>query len=230
MGRRNREDQKIVSVEDPVECLIPGVNQIQVNPHRGLDFITAVRAAFRLDADVIVAGELRDAATAQAMLQAALAGHAAFTQLYGADARSGLQRLLDVGLDPVLLGDGLAAMVGQRLVGRLCPRCRVEDVRGPEERRAIDPDGVLEGRTLYRRGSGCADCAGGCTGALAVFEVLPMSAGLRKALAEGRRGQDLRDAIEALGHRGMRAHALRLVARGLTSLREVEAFLEPDRR
>lgn len=224
VGRRNRDDQTIVSVEDPVECRIPGVNQLQVDPVKGFEFIDGLRAAFRMDADVIVAGELRDRATAQALLQAALTGHAAFTQLHGTDAVSGLQRLLDVGLDPLLLGDGLTAVVGQRLVGRLCPHCRCEDERSVEERSALDPRGLLDGTTSYRRGSGCERCCGGFTGALAVHEVLTMTPTLRKALGEGLRGQALRDVVAEEAFEDMGVAGLRLVARGLTSLSEVQAL------
>jgi type IV pilus assembly protein PilB len=175
----NRPDKKILTVEDPVEYRIPGINQVQVHPHIGLDFSRVLRAFLRQAPNVVLVGEIRDRETAEVAIQASLTGHIVFSTVHTNDAPSAVTRLLDMGVPPFLIATSLQGVLAQRLLRRLCPDCHE-----PEAASLLDQEvlGVAPG-TQVQRPRGCRKCNGtGYRGRVGAFEWLDMSEHLREAL------------------------------------------------
>ncbi|KXU36025.1 pilus assembly protein PilB [Cephaloticoccus capnophilus] len=172
----NTTEAKLLSVEDPVEYEIDGIMQVPVNAPIGLTFASALRAFLRQDPDVIMVGEIRDLATAQVAIQAALTGHLVFSTLHTNDAAGAITRLVDMGVEPFLISSTVSAVLAQRLLRRICPHCKTSYQPSTEllASEGIDPRAVA-GRPFYR-GRGCSHCHNtGYLGRLGIFEWLPMS-------------------------------------------------------
>jgi type II secretory ATPase GspE/PulE/Tfp pilus assembly ATPase PilB-like protein len=179
------EEKKIITVEDPVEYQLPGINQIHVRPQIGLTFASGLRSIVRQDPDVIMVGEIRDSETADIAIQAALTGHLVFSTLHTNDAAGAITRLLDMGAEPYLVASSLVGSVAQRLVRQICPQCKetAEYSAATLREVGIDPDGSE--RHQLRRGAGCEAC--GHTGyrrRLGVFELLPIDDQVRQMIVE----------------------------------------------
>jgi type II secretory ATPase GspE/PulE/Tfp pilus assembly ATPase PilB-like protein len=220
--REIRSDQrKIVTIEDPVEYVVEGIDQIQTNERIGLTFESLLRRVLRQDPDVIMVGEIRDPETAALAVRAALTGHLVFSTLHTNDAVSVIPRLVDMGVEPYLVAGVLRGALAQRLVRRLCTGCRQPTTPTGTQRRILREAGV-EGDTLFRA-VGCEACSGtGYRGRLAVSEVFRMNPALEAAIAR-REGREALAAI--LGEGGMEslvADGLSKVASGFTSFDEVE--------
>ena len=217
-GRRS-----IVSVEDPVERRIDGVNQIPVNNASGNSFAAVLRSVLRQDPNVLMVGEIRDEEVAQIVGQAAYTGHLVLTSMHTADAASAMTRLVNLGLEPYKVAESLSAIVAQRLVRRLCPSCKV-----PEP--AAAPQSPLRPVTSrMRRGPGCTDCKlTGYVDRVAVAEVFTPTDAMRVAIAKGITAVELKQQMKESGHRSMRDAAMRLVDEGVTSLDEVNRVLVED--
>jgi type II secretory ATPase GspE/PulE/Tfp pilus assembly ATPase PilB-like protein/ActR/RegA family two-component response regulator len=214
-GRRS-----IVSVEDPVERRIDGVNQIPVNIAAGASFAAVLKSVLRQDPNVLMVGEVRDNEVAQIVGQAAYTGHLVLTSMHTADAASAMTRLMNLGLEPYKVAESLTAVVAQRLVRRLCPHCSVAADSGDRQEA---PQAVTQRR---RPGSGCKQCKlTGYIDRIAVAEVFTPTEALRTAIAKGMTALELRQAMKEAGHRFMRDAALRLVDEGITSLDEVNRVL-----
>ncbi|WP_340116989.1 type II secretion system ATPase GspE [Pelagibius sp. 7325] len=215
----NEIERKILTVEDPVEYQMEGVNQIQVKRQIGLTFASVLRAILRQDPDVIMIGEIRDLETAQIAVQAALTGHLVISTLHTNSAASTMTRLLDMGVERFLVASTVIGVVAQRLVRRLCPACRVAY---PAVEALGDSATVRSGvHTLYRPG-GCARCNGtGYHGRSVVFELLPMAPGVRRAVLDGADEDTLHGQAAAEGMRSLYSDALVKAAAGVTSLDEV---------
>ena len=168
----------VVTVEDPVEYQIPGVNQVQVNTQVGLTFASALRSFLRQDPNIIFVGEVRDTETADLAIQAALTGHQVFSTVHTNSASGAPPRLLDMGVEPFLLTSALNAAVGQRVVRKICPKCRVEFPMAPE---VLENMKVVLGNLMPKvgklfKGQGCNFCGHtGYLGRLGIFEVLIMN-------------------------------------------------------
>jgi type IV pilus assembly protein PilB len=214
-GRRS-----IVSVEDPVERRIDGVNQIPVNVAAGASFAAVLKSVLRQDPNVMMVGEVRDGEVAQIVGQAAYTGHLVLTSMHTIDAASAMTRLMNLGLEPYKVAESLTAVVAQRLVRRLCPHCSVS--AQPERQ-----PGVLHVVTSRRRpGPGCKECKlTGYIDRVAVAEVFTPTEAMRTAIARGMTALELRKEMKASGHRFMRDVALRLVDEGVTSIEEVNRVL-----
>jgi general secretion pathway protein E len=214
----NRPERKILTVEDPVEYLIPGINQLPVKPQIGLTFAHALRSFLRQDPDVLMVGEIRDKETAEIAIQAALTGHLLLSTLHTNTAAAAITRLLDMGIDDYLITSTLHVVLGQRLVRRLCPACREPYEPSPEVLRRF----AIECAGPWYRAVGCGSCEGtGYRKRTTLIEALPMTDAVRaKVLA----GADAH-AIEALaleeGMRSMLRHGLERVMAGDTSLEEI---------
>jgi general secretion pathway protein E len=214
----NVTERKILTVEDPVEYMLPGVNQVPVKPQIGLTFAHALRSFLRQDPDVLMVGEIRDRETAEVAIQAALTGHLLLSTLHTNTAAGAITRLLDMGIDDYLITSTLHVVIGQRLVRRLCGACRTPYQPAREVRERF---GVAEESTWFRA-TGCAACEGtGYRKRTTILEALPMSEGVRaKVLARADA-----HAIEAVaveeGMRTMLGHGLQRVAAGETTLEEV---------
>ncbi len=178
----NRSDRKILTVEDPVEYRIKGINQVQVHPQIGLDFARVLRAFLRQAPNIVLVGEIRDRETAEVAIQASLTGHLVFSTVHTNDAPSAVTRLLDMGVPPFLIATSLQGVLAQRLVRRLCPDCSVEEPATPLERRLL---GLAEGAVLQHP-RGCRSCRrSGFRGRVGVFEWMRMNEDLREALFQG---------------------------------------------
>ena len=216
LKERNEEDEKIISVEDPVEYSLEGISQIRVNYKFGLTFPTALRSSLRNDPDVIAAGEVRNVETAEILMQAALSGHMVFTSLHGAHAISSLLRLMNIGIEPSHIGDCLQGILAQQLVRRLCPSCRTKDSENYGKQ--------YEGLTLYKA-QGCEECHNGYKGRMAIHEFLPMTPGLVKAVMSRLDHNELLEAAHKDGFRSFWDNAKELLKDGLTSMEELKRML-----
>jgi type IV pilus assembly protein PilB len=211
----------VVSVEDPVEYQIGGINQVQIAPKRGLTFPSALRSILRQDPDVILVGEVRDHETGVLAAEAALTGHLVLTSLHTNDAISSVTRLLELGVAPYLVAPSLIGVVAQRLVRTVCKACREDYVPDAEELSALGLPGVPAG-TRVARAHGCSACHGsGYVGRTAVRELLTVDDEIRLMITRGAATDEIRAAAFAKGFRTMRFHALRLWLAGITTTREL---------
>ena len=224
LKRLNNGERKILTVEDPVEYQLDGVNQVQVRPGIGLSFARALRAFMRHDPDVIMIGEIRDLETAQIAVQAALTGHKVLSTVHTTDAASTITRLLDMGVEDYLLPSTLNGIVAQRLVRTLCPACREPVEATPELLRQLGLDDAAgpNGAVTFHRARGCQACGGvGYRGRTSILEVLPMGAELGQLVLRHPDAQQLQRAALASGMRSMYHDGIRKVRAGLTALEEV---------
>ena len=194
----------LVTLEDPVEYRLPGANQVQVNPRAGLTFPAALRSVLRQDPDVIMVGEIRDRETAEIAMAAAITGHLVLSTIHTVDAPGAITRLLNMGVPPFLVADGLAGVVSQRLVRRLCSVCG------------------------GRRASGCSRCPDGYRGRTGVFQVLAMTDALRESVAQGAPLGLLRSLAQEGGMASLKEDAFRKVSEGITSPHEVGRVIHGD--
>lgn len=229
----NIPDANLVTLEDPVEYHVTGVNQTQVNPDVGLTFATGLRSILRQDPDIIMVGEIRDTETATLAIHAALTGHLVLTTLHTNDAVGAIPRLVDMGVQPFLLAAVLRLVGAQRLVKQVCPSCRVAVPLPPPIREQLRKE--LEGlpaaekteenqRTLSRlfHGKGCAECAEkGTRGRFAIAEVVPVSEAFREAIIKNASHDALRDLARRDGALTMRQDGMLKALAGLVSLEEV---------
>ena len=224
LHRLNTEERKIMTVEDPVEYQLDGVNQIHVKPQIGLDFANALRAIVRQDPDIIMVGEMRDTETVRIAVQSALTGHLVLSTLHTNDAAGAITRLLDMGVEDYLLTSTINAIVGQRLVRRLCPHCREAEPVLPELQEELNLGRYLEpgAPPVLYRAQGCEHCGGsGYRGRLALAEVLLMSNGLRGLVMRHANATELQATAVAEGMETMYQEGLRKCVAGLTTLDEV---------
>ena len=202
LSRLNKPSVNIVTLEDPVEYQIPGINQVQINPPAGLTFAKGLRAFLRQDPNIILVGEIRDRETTQLAIQAALTGHLVFSTLHTNDSATAIPRLIDLGGEPFLIASVLNAVVAQRIVRRICPNCKVtyeppsqiqenvKEVLGP-----LLPRPYLEGRPIIlAKGNGCHECSNtGYLGRIAIFEVLKISPTINRMILQQVGAKDIED-------------------------------------
>jgi type IV pilus assembly protein PilB len=215
-------DRNIVTLEDPVEIQVPGITQVQVSDKQGLTFARGLRSVLRQDPDIVLVGEVRDTETAELALKASLTGHLVLTTLHTNDAVAAVTRLVDMGVEPFLVASSLTLVVAQRLVRRPCEACAAPYVPSPRTLAllGLSEQDLADARPL--RGKGCAECAGtGYRGRLGVFEVLPITAALRKVLLSTPTEAAIGAAARANGMMTLRASALAAAHRGETTYEEV---------
>lgn len=219
----NTSERKIITVEDPVEYQMEGINQIQAKPQIGLTFASALRSIVRQDPDVIMIGEMRDLETARIAVQSALTGHLVLSTLHTNDAAGGVTRLLDMGLEEYLLTSTVNGILAQRLVRKLCPVCKVGSPAAPElvkelRLQRFAPDGDI---VLYKP-VGCPACAGmGYRGRLAIIEFLPMTDPVRKLIMAHEEAGAIQKLAIAEGMQTLYENGLVKVIEGITTLEEV---------
>jgi len=219
----NRPDVKIITAEDPVEYYISGINQVQVADRIGLSFARILKAMLRCAPNIILVGEIRDLATAEIAIQAALTGHLVFSTLHTNDAPSALTRLVDLGVKPFLVSASVQAVLAQRLVRRLCVECAVEYAPGESELRGLGLDPrLIQGRS-FRKPRGCRSCEGlGYRGRVALYERMQMDHTLREMTFKQRPLDEIRSTGLATGAlHGILADGGRKVIEGVTSVNEV---------
>jgi type IV pilus assembly protein PilB len=222
LNRVNTGDNNIVTVEDPVEYQLAGINQSQVNLAASITFARGLRAILRQDPDVILVGEIRDRETAEIAVQSALTGHLVFSSLHTNDAASALPRLLDMGVEPFLIASSVIGVIGQRLVRVVCRNCKVTY---RPERRVLEELGVPEdehGHIHFARGAGCPVCSGrGYRGRTGVFEVLRMSDPIKRMILDKTSTLEIREQALQEGIQTMQQAGLRKVMDGTTTPEEV---------
>lgn len=219
------EDVKVVTVEDPVEFVVPGANQIQINEQIGLGFDTILRRVLRQDPNVIMVGEIRDAATAEIALRAALTGHLVLSTLHTNDAVSAIPRLVNMGVEPYLVASVLRGVIAQRLVRRLCPACRKARQASAGERVILDvmDDGRGNKERIVHEAVGCPACGDtGYKGRSLVAEAFVSNPGLEELIVEGAHATELSVYLADSGFTTLRSEAARLILSGETTLREAE--------
>jgi type IV pilus assembly protein PilB len=218
----NRPDRKIITVEDPVEYLLAGINQVQVNETVGLTFGAALRSILRQAPNVIMIGEIRDLETASIAINASLTGHLVFSTLHTNDAPSAVTRLIDIGVKPFLVASSTRALMAQRLVRKVCKQCAAPYKPTEQEVRALGLDGAqLQGANLLH-GKGCGNCSNtGFRGRFGIFEIFVIDDDARKLIYEKVPSSVLRARAREMGMRTLREDGIRKVLGGLTTPDEV---------
>ena len=229
IGDLNKRDVNLVTLEDPVEYNIDGVNQVQIQEKTGMTFASGLRAILRQDPDIIAVGEIRDGETAEIAMRAAITGHVVLSTIHTSDAIGTIERLTDMGVEPYLVASALKGVFSQRLIRRICPDCRKPYEATEEEQTELGLT-PKPGRIFYR-GEGCPACFGsGYRGRTGVFEIFPLGIKVRRMIAT-RAG---RDAIETLlrdpesGFVSLKENAIRLVEEGQTTVDEVLRVVYED--
>ena len=220
LSKINNVDLKIITIEDPVEYQLRGINQIQVNTKSGLTFASGLRSILRHDPDVVLIGEIRDQETAEIAVQASLTGHLVFSTLHTNDAPGATTRLIDMGVEPYLVTSTLEMVVAQRLVRLICPKCK-EAIAASEVEKLRSEFGQEVPAVMYR-GRGCRNCMGtGYRGRQGVFEMMPITDDLRTLILERGSSRDLRRVAVRQGMSSLRADGWRLIREGRTTPEEV---------
>jgi type II secretion system protein E len=230
LDKINSPEKKIITIEDPVEYQLRGVNQIQVKPKIGLTFASGLRHIVRQDPDIIMVGEIRDQETADIAIHAALTGHFVFSTLHTNDAPGAVTRLLDMGLEPYLVASVLEGVLAQRLVRLVCQACRTPYHPEVTDLRAMGVEHVPAGAQLVR-GVGCSECRGtGYRGRTGIYEFMRLSEDLRSLALRKAPGHELRQHAIAAGMTTLRQDGWSKCCMGLTSVEEVLRVTheEPD--
>ena len=219
----NTPQRKIITVEDPVEYQMEGINQIQAKPQIGLTFASALRSIVRQDPDVIMIGEMRDLETARIAVQSALTGHLVLSTLHTNDAAGGVTRLLDMGLEEYLLTSTVNGILAQRLVRKLCPVCKEEKLAEPELVKELRLDRFTnQSHIKLYKSVGCVACSGtGYRGRLAIIEFLPMTDPIRKLIMAHEEAGTIQKLAIAEGMQTLYENGLVKVVEGITTLEEV---------
>ncbi len=219
----NEEDKNIITVEDPVEYRLPGVNQMQVNPKAGLTFASALRSILRADPDIVLIGEVRDRETAMIAVEAALTGHLVLTSLHTNDAPSALTRLIEMDVETFLVASAIDSVVAQRLARKLCERCKV--AYAPDERELIAagfPESSWSELGEIFQAQGCAACANtGYRGRMGLYEVMPVTEEIERLTVERASSEAIRAVAVEQGMITLRDDGLEKVRMGLTSIEEI---------
>ena len=218
----NKREVNLVTLEDPVEYNVDGVNQVQINEKTGMTFAKGLRAILRQDPDIISIGEIRDGETAEIAMRSAITGHVVLSTVHTSDALGTVERLIDMGVEPYLVASALKGVFSQRLVRRICPECKMQYAPSEEEQTELGLQ--YDPRRIFYKGKGCPRCFDtGYRGRTGVFEIFPLNIQVRRMIAAGKG----REAIEKLitdpenGFVSLKESAIRLVEQGITTTDEV---------
>lgn len=218
----NHPDRKIITVEDPVEYQMTGINQVQVRREVGMTFAAALRSMLRQAPNIIMIGEIRDLETAEIAINASLTGHMVFSTLHTNDAPSAVTRLVDIGVKPFLVSASLRAALAQRLVRKICTNCKSVYAPDPRTLQAIGINEIEASKITFYHGDGCPKCNGiGFKGRMGIFEIFIVNEELQQMIYEGKTLVELRTKARELGMRSMREDGIRKVGGGLTTADEV---------
>ena len=218
----NSSGKNITTVEDPVEYVFPGINQIQTNDQAGLTFATGLKAILRQDPDVILVGEIRDADTARIAVQSALTGHLVLSSLHGTDSVAALHRFLDMGIEAFLIASSVVGVIGQRLLRRVCDSCKEPYSPGADELAVFRQHSGGSEKSTFYRGNGCNFCANtGFRDRIGVYELLRITPELRRLIVGWATTEELRRLAVAQGMRTMLREAMALVEADITTIPEV---------
>ena len=222
LSKINSTEIKIVTVEDPIEYQLKGVNQMQVQPKIGLSFATGLRHILRHDPDVMMIGEVRDYETAEIAIRAALTGHLIFSTLHTNDACGTVTRLLDMGVEPFLVSSSLECLIAQRLVRLICPDCKVAARSNKEILEHLEGIEIDATKIQLHEGKGCKHCRStGYRGRTAIYEVLPMNESIRQMVLSRASSQEIKKQALSMGMRTLRQDGIKKVLGVLTTISEV---------
>jgi len=218
----NTDERNISTAEDPVEIRVPGINQVQINPKKGMTFAGALRSFLRQDPDVVMVGEIRDLETAEIAIKAAQTGHLVLSTLHTNDAPQTISRLMNMGIAPYNITSSVTLVIAQRLARRLCKHCKKESELPATALLAegFTQDEVDAGLKVHEP-VGCDQCNGGYRGRVGVYQVMPMSEEIQKIILEGGNAMQIAEAAERSGVNDLRRSALLKVKQGVTSLAEI---------
>jgi len=225
----NKPDRKIITVEDPVEYQLNGINQVPVRADVGMTFASALRSMLRQAPNIVMIGEIRDLETAEIAINASLTGHMVFSTLHTNDAPSAVTRLIDIGVKPFLVSTSLRAVLGQRLVRKICPKCTQPYQPTAAELRSLNISPAMASAANFAKGTGCANCNGtGFRGRLVIVELFLINEDVQRLIYENTGSARLRDKARSFGMRTMREDGLRKVTAGLTTIDEVVSITVGD--
>lgn len=223
LNELNGGEVNIITVEDPVEADVDGINQVQVNEKAGLTFASALRSILRQDPDIIMIGEIRDEETANIAVKAAITGHLVVSTLHTNSAASTVTRLEDMGIEPYMVADSVVGIIAQRLVRRICPKCRVETQLTDTDKLRLHIRGDSNPLIYKPSESGCVYCNNsGYRGRIGVYEIMPITAPLREVISRGGGAEEIQNVALKEGLTTLRLGATKLVLKGITSINEVE--------
>ena len=210
----------LLTVEDPVESTIKGINQVQVNVKAGLTFASALRAFLRQDPDIIMVGEIRDMETAEIATRAAITGHLVFSTLHTNDAASSITRMIDMGIEPFMMSSSVVGVIAQRLVRRLCKKCRKKIEPDEYQRNVLD---LKEGEEVeIYEAVGCEECNNtGYRGRIAVYEIMSINREIRDLIAKNENADVIKEAALRNGMKTLRMNCARVVKNGVTTIDEM---------
>lgn len=221
LGELNRPDRKIITAEDPVEYYLPGINQVEVKHQIGLDFARIIRAMLRQAPNVILVGEIRDTETGEMAIQASLTGHLVFSTLHTNDAPGAITRLIDMGVQPFLVASSLMAVMAQRLLRTVCPKCGESYQPDQAELGMFELTPEQIETANFRRGKGCKNCQHtGCRGRKAVFELMMLNASIREMAFRSEPAQNIRRQARLYGMKTLVEDALDKALEGISTLTE----------
>jgi type II secretory ATPase GspE/PulE/Tfp pilus assembly ATPase PilB-like protein len=225
----NSIDQRIITIEEPVEYELPGVNQISVKSEIGLTFASGLRHILRQDPDVIMVGEVRDLETAEIAIRAALTGHLVFSTLHTNDAPGAITRLIDMGIEPFLVSSSVEALIAQRLIRTNCQACKEEYKPTPEFLREVGFPAQDIGKVKFYRGRGCEECRfTGFKGRSAIYEILVMSEALRPLIIERASSSAIKQMAISHGMKTLRDDGWDKVRQGMTTVEEIARVTQED--
>lgn len=220
LSRLNKDEVNIITVEDPVEYQLQGINQVQVNHSTGLSFAKGLRAILRQDPNIVMVGEIRDAETAEIAIRAAMTGHLVFSTLHTNSAVNSITRLIDMGVEPFLVSSAVNCIVAQRLVRRVCLKCTVDYTPSGEEKHLLESHGFAA--ASLKKGAGCAECGrSGYKGRLAIHEVLPIDDTLRAMILQKKPDSAYRNYAVEHGLVPLLKDGLAKAVSGLTTVAEI---------
>ena len=230
LNQINKPDRKIITVEDPVEYQMAGINQVQVTSDIGMTFAAALRAILRQAPNIIMIGEIRDLETAEIAVNASLTGHLVFSTLHTNDAPSAVTRLIDIGVKPFLVASSTRAIMAQRLVRKICVKCKEAHKPTDTELHLLGKAAEQLASTEIYMGRGCADCSGtGYRGRLGIYEIFVLDDAARHMIGDQVAAAEIREQARRLGMRTLREDGLRKVVAGATTLDEVFRVTMGDR-
>jgi general secretion pathway protein E/type IV pilus assembly protein PilB len=225
----NKPDRKIITVEDPVEYVLAGINQVPVRHDVGMTFASALRSMLRQAPNIVMVGEIRDLETAEISINASLTGHMVFSTLHTNDAPGAITRLIDIGVKPFLVSSSLRAAVAQRLVRKICKQCKKPYTPDTNELRSLNITSQQASTATFMRGEGCQNCNGtGYRGRAGIFEMFVVNEEIQRMIYDNVGTAKLRDKARSLGMRTMREDGVRKVLAGQTSIDEVVSITVGD--
>lgn len=218
----NSTEKKIMTIEDPVEYRLKGISQVQAKPKIGLTFAAGLRSFLRQDPDIMLVGEIRDKETAEIAVQAALTGHIVLSTLHTNDAPSSVIRLIDMGIEPFLISSAVVGIIAQRLVRRICSKCKKEIKMTPDIKKILDEYGINSNEITLYKGEGCPYCKEtGYKGRIAIFELMVITDNIRDLISKNATTAKLRETAIKEGMCQLREDGIKKVCEGLTTIDEV---------